>query len=88
MADPTPPKLSPAAWLLASRKGLLTLLVVFIAAVFVVVIAVQVVKGQMAPKDGFTFVTVTILGSFGVVWKAIDGIATEDAAAKSAGGGS
>lgn len=83
MSDPAPPKPSPLAWFFTSRKGLLTLFVFAVAMLFALAITVKVVRGSMTAEAGFAFVSVVLLGWFGVAFKTIDAISREDVAEKS-----
>lgn len=80
----SPPQTSPLAWFFSSRKGLLTLFTFIVAALFAVVVVVEVFRGRMTPETGLAFCGGGILGWFVIAFKAIDAISKEDAAAKSA----
>lgn len=85
--DPAPTsKPSPFGWLFASRKGLLTVFVLFVAVLFALAVAIMMVRGKIDANAGFALIGAGLLGWFGVAFKTIDAISKEDVAEKSNSG--
>ena len=76
----------PSSFFLSTRKGLLTTIVLVLTTVPAIGITVQAARGKIAWEAAFMLLTGLTLPNAITMSKAIDGIAREDSAQKTADG--
>ena len=77
--------MKPLAWFVTSRKGLLTVFVLFVAVMFAALVGLKVAQDKIGVEAGLTLTGGALLGWFAVAFKTIDAISKEDVAEKSKG---